>query len=366
MRSGSDKARVLLVATTAEAMAALSEALARAAIAQDAEVETDVDRALARIVSDGYELVIVDHDLPGIGGIPLIAAARERGATAPLVLFCRAPDEDVERAAIDAGVTEVLYGDDLDRSRLIRRIRLAVRIGRADAEAAQMLSQAQQAAAARDELLAIVSHDLRSPLNAIVLACDALDGDVSDTERRRYVAAIRRSGQRAERLLRDLLDVSKIESGKIRLERRAVSARAILEQARSDHEILARDAGSPLQVEITAEPGQILADRDRILQVLANLVSNALKHAAGAPIVLQARGAPNAVELEVADRGPGIAAEALPNIFDRFWQGRTRRRGGGGLGLTIAKGIIDAHAGTITVDSQLGQGTRFVIRLPRP
>jgi two-component system, OmpR family, sensor histidine kinase BaeS len=100
--------------------------------------------------------------------------------------------------------------------------------------------------------------------------------------------------------------------------------------------------------------------------VLANLVGNSIKHAAGAAITLEARGDDDGVELTVGDSGPGIAAEALPHVFDRFWQGRSRRRGGAGLGLTIARGIVLAHGGDIAVASEVGQGTRFTVRLPRP
>src|SRR5262249_30682403 len=150
-------------------------------------------------------------------------------------------------------------------------------------------------------------------------------------DRKKYVAAIRRASVRAERLLRDLLEVSRIESGALRLERRAISAKALLEQTRSDHEIQARDAGAKITVAVDRDPGAIFVDRDRVLQVLANLVGNALKHAPGATITLGARADGDGVELAVSDLGPGIAPDHLPHVFDRFWQGRARRRGGAGL-----------------------------------
>ena len=103
-----------------------------------------------------------------------------------------------------------------------------------------------------------------------------------------------------------------------------------------------------------------------MLQVLANLVGNSLKHAAGSAITLEARSDADGVELVVSDSGPGINPEQLPHVFDRFWQGRTRRRGGAGLGLTIARGIVEAHGGAIAVTSEVGRGTRFTVKLPRP
>jgi signal transduction histidine kinase len=354
----------LVVATDDDGRASLRKSIARAGLGK-VEAEGDADRALGRAASDGFDAVIVDR-LRGRTAVDLATAMRGRGVTAAILLVVTDDDAELERAALEAGVTDVLTAADLAAPRLAHRLRSAVRSGRADADAAQMLERAQGAAAARDELLSIVSHDLRSPLNAIVLACDALDADITENERKRYVAAVRRAGQRAERLLRDLLDVSRIESGGLKLEQRALSVKSLLEQIRGDHELQARDANSTVTLEIPDDAGQVFADRDRVLQVLANLVGNALKHAPGSPVTIGATSVPEGVELWVADKGPGITPDALPHVFDRFWQGRTRRRGGAGLGLTIARGIVAAHSGQIRADSEVGQGTRFTVRLPRP
>ncbi len=359
----SDSPRILLIMAAEDDRVALRRLLDRAGIGGDVSEEADPDRALARS-SEPFDCILVEHR-PRATGTELLRAMRERGVKAPILLLLERLDEEVERDAADAGASDFLVREELSATRLGCRIRQLVRIGHAEAETAEMLAKAQGAAAARDQLLAIVSHDLRSPLNAIVLACDALETDPGESDRRRYIAAIRRAGQRAERLLRDLLDVSRIESGALRLERRAVSARSILDQTRLDHEILARDAGSQILVDADADPGQVFADRDRVLQVLANLVGNALKHAAGSQIRLGAHAVDGVIEISVADQGPGIVADALPHVFDRFWQGR-KRRGGAGLGLAIAKGIVEAHGGAIEVWSEVGKGTRFAVRLPRP
>jgi signal transduction histidine kinase len=362
----SEVQRTLIVAHGADERAVLRRALERGGPSWVVLDEGDPDRALVRATTEAFDCVIIEHR-PVTTGVELVRAIRERAPNLPLLLVAGALDEELERAVVEAGATDVISHDDASPTRLARRVRAAVRIGRVDAEQARMLAEAQAAAAARDDLLAVVSHDLRSPLNAIVLACDALEGIHGDApDQRRYIGAIRRASQRAERLLRDLLDVARIESGGLRLECRPVSAKAILDQTRSDHEIVARDAGAQLVVDITADPGQVFADRDRILQVLANLVGNSIKHAAGAPIRLEARADADGVELVVADRGPGIVPDQLPHIFYRFWQGRSKRRGGAGLGLTIAKGIVEAHGGQIEVTSEVGQGTRFTVRLPRP
>jgi signal transduction histidine kinase len=348
--------RMLIVAGVDAESDLLRRAVERAGFTA-IEEEVDPDRALTRATTERWAWVVVAwHPL----AVDLISAIHERTPAVSVVLIGDKLDEEVERAAFNAGAAEILSRDDLGPSRLQRRLRSAAATARAVAEA-------KAGAAARDDLLAVVSHDLRSPLNAIVLACDALEGTIApDEPNRRYVKAIRRASTRAERLLRDLLDVSRIECGGLQLECRPVSARGILDQTRADHEILARDAGSNIVVEVDGDPGAVFADRDRILQVLANLVGNSLKHAAGTPIVLAARDDGEGIELAVADRGPGIVPDALPHVFDRFWQGRARRRGGAGLGLTIAKGIVEAHGGAIAVNSEVGKGTRFSVKLPRP
>jgi signal transduction histidine kinase len=355
-----DLGRVLLV-TRPEERATLAGAFARAGVAAD--VELDPDRALARALDGSCALVVAGLAVPT--SIELTRAVRGRGGALPILLAADGLDDELAAAARDAGVTDVLERADHAPARLAMRVNAALCAGRTVAEAAATVARARAAAAARDELLAIVSHDLRSPLNAIVLACDALEVDLGESERKRYVAAVRRAGQRAERLLRDLLDVSRLDSGGLNLERRPVTARAILEQTRADHELIARDAGSPITIELTGDPGQLHADRDRLLQVMANLVGNALRHAPGAPITLAARGTADAVELSVADQGPGIQPDALAHVFERFWHGRSRRRTGARLGLAIARGIVEAHGGTITATSEVGHGARFTLRIPR-
>jgi signal transduction histidine kinase len=344
--------RTLVIAPTAEERAHFQGVLARGGHSE-AEDGGDLDLAVSRCSTEVWGCVLVAHGEPG--AMDLVRAVRERAPHVPILVVASKLDERLEGALVDAGATDVIAREECHPTRLGRRVRTAARIGDAAA-----------AAAKRDELLSIVAHDLRSPLNAIVLACDALDSVMKEGDGNRYVAAIRRAGTRADRLLRDLLDVAKIEGGGLKLDRRHVTVRALLDQARADHEHAAREASSQLVVEVAGDPGQVMADRDRTNQVLAILVGNALKHAAGTTVRLEARGDGDQVVIAISDEGPGIPADALPRVFDRGFQGKTGRRGGAGLGLTIARGIVEAHGGTIEVTSELGKGTRFTVRLPKP
>jgi PAS domain S-box-containing protein len=216
---------------------------------------------------------------------------------------------------------------------------------------------------AQDEMLAIVSHDLRGPISAIGLACDGLSGELPLDERQQCLAAIRRAVARSERLIDDLLRVTHIESGRLKLELGRFDLGELVRLVCRDHGPAATAARSALTVVVPASPAAIVGDRDRLHQVLSNLIGNALIHARGAAVEVMVVARPDDVVITVEDRGPGIPADVLPFVFERYRQG-ARRRGGAGLGLAIVKGLVEAHGGTTTVTSQPGAGARFEIVLP--
>lgn len=225
---------------------------------------------------------------------------------------------------------------------------------------------AERAAQARENLLAIVSHDLRGPLSAIGVAIDGLkDDDVEPQMRDRCVGAVQRSVARADRLIRDLLMAHQLEVGRLQLAPATVDVAALLDAVRRDHELVASQAGA--RIEITVDPGaeRVVGDRDRLSQALANFVGNALRHARGTPTIeLGAHLRPDgALALTVRDHGPGVSVEALPHVFDRYWQGR-ERRGGAGLGLAIARGIARIHGGDAVVANPPDGGAEFALVLP--
>jgi len=202
---------------------------------------------------------------------------------------------------------------------------------------------------------------LRGPLHAISLASEALREDATD-DAKRYLSAIDRAGSRAERLISDLLDASAIENGKLSLNVGRVNLASVVKQTAADFELLAVEAKSKITSKVPDEPVYVQADRDRLLQALANLVGNALKHARGTPIeITLERRTPHAV-IAVSDRGPGIPPAEIPHVFDRYWSGRARK-GGAGLGLAIAKGIAEAHGGLLQAFSRPGEGARFELSL---
>lgn len=231
---------------------------------------------------------------------------------------------------------------------------------------ARLYQEVQHAVRARDEVLARVSHDLRNPLNAIAIAAESmLHLEPSPEQRQRYVGAIRRGVERSDRLINNLLIASKIEADKLTLELSRQSVGKLLAQSVRDHEMVAEKRRVALTTEVPADLPKVRVDPTRILQVLDNLVSNALRFTeAGGRVELRAELAEGAVVIAVSDTGAGIPAEDLPQIFNRYWQANQQSRTGTGLGLYIARGIIDAHGGTISVASERGVGTTMRFTLP--
>lgn len=457
--------------------------LGAAGIASIIDELPDGHDVVARVLENRYDCIVLDHFLPTENGFDVIERIRAAGIETP-ILCVAGQDEDVGAALVAAGATDFLPKSDLSPSRLARRLRYALRLGRAERQANRIRAEldahrrllnavvsqlptgvavvdarleqvlivnqraeqvladngkelvrpdavglaaqarkcmadafaagttttcdqtasagerlfrvsaspvldgagavtagvivldditeetrartaSERAAFSQKQVLAIVSHDLRGPLSAINVALDGLGDDtVVGSDRQRYVASVQRSVERANRLIKDLLTADQIEAGNLRVERQPVQIKSLLEQAARDHELVAKQAG--MSISTVVEPGasQILADREHLLQALANLITNSLRHARGSgPIELTARAADAQVELVVRDHGPGIPEAAWPHIFDRYWQGRVRR-GGAGLGLSIVRGIAQSHGGEVAVTSTDGGGATFVMTMP--
>jgi PAS domain S-box-containing protein len=253
------------------------------------------------------------------------------------------------------------YGpSDLEMAQhLARRAALAI-------DNARLYAEAQQAIRARDDVLAILAHDLRNPLHAIGLASSLISSPGAPPERLgAHAAAIARSARRMGRLVRDLLDSSRIESGRLPLERRPVGANALLATAASAIRGAAAEKGVEVEVAPGADALRVDCDPERAVQVLTNLLDNGLAATArGGRVVISAAEAGAQVRFTVSDSGCGIAPDHQPRIFDRYWTSRESRTGTG-LGLAIAKGIVEAHGGRIWVESRAGHGATFHFTLPK-
>ncbi len=250
---------------------------------------------------------------------------------------------------------------------------LAEELGRRAAVAidnARLFHEAQEAVRARDEVMAIVSHDLRNPLSAILMHTHYLQAILPRDllEPHEVLARVQRSGNRMERLIADLLDMARLDAGELRLVRRRWPLSSLVAEV--------SDAFAPLlekkSLHLDPLPSDVVlpdleCDRERILQVLSNLLDNAIKYSpVGGAITMQIHPQDGEVQLAITDCGPGIAEADLPRLFDRFWRSPTAAQPGSGLGLYIAKRVVDHHGGRIWATSRLGRGSTFHIALPAP
>jgi signal transduction histidine kinase len=234
---------------------------------------------------------------------------------------------------------------------------------------AVLYREAQAAVQARDDMLSVVSHDLGNPLSAIRIGTSLLLRGIPPEERERggwfHLESIRQSAEQMERLINDLLEVKRLEAGKVKLERRATAVEPLLRTVHSTFSELAGQRGIELYCHAPELLPPVLADRQRVTQVLSNLVGNALKFTpAGGRIDIDAVNGTGDVVFRVADTGAGIAREHVAHVFERFWQSRREGKQGLGLGLAICKGIVEAHGGRIWVESELGAGTTVGFTLP--
>ncbi|MCY1058874.1 PAS domain S-box protein [Nannocystis sp. SCPEA4] len=225
---------------------------------------------------------------------------------------------------------------------------------------------AERATRQRDEMLAVVAHDLRNFISTILLSVARLERPtLAEDERGRRVSVIKRSAEATERLIRDLLDVSRIEAGTLAIERAPVEFAALFRGVVELMQPRATELGVALDYAIADGELTVSGDRSRLMQVLLNLLDNALKFTpAEGRVSLRARRVAGEVEVTVEDTGQGIEAEVLPHIFDRYWQVHRTSRAGAGLGLAIAKGIVQAHGGQIWAESAPGRGTALRFTVP--
>jgi signal transduction histidine kinase len=229
-------------------------------------------------------------------------------------------------------------------------------------------ARSKRAVSGRDDFLAVVSHELRNPLSAIALGAQTLvDATVPGRDTTAIGEDIQIACAQMRRLVDDLLDGVSIEAGSLRVITARVDARRVLHDALAANALMLRRHGVVVTVDEPLDPLPARCDHARLMQVFANLFSNAVKFTpAGGRISVNVASADAAVLFAVADSGDGIPAGDLPQIFDRFWQGEARDRRGLGLGLYICKGIVEAHGGRIWACSEVGVGSTFFFTVPLP
>jgi signal transduction histidine kinase len=335
---------------------------------------------LGRVLGDRFDVCLLDFRLGARTGLDLLREIRQGdGAPAvltPIILMTGQGDQEIDLEAMRSGAADYLVKGEISAAGLERSIRYAVQHRRIEQERLRLVREqearflAEAANRAKDEFLAMVSHELRTPLNAMLGWVTLLNsGKLDKDAQARALEVIERNARAQAQLIDDLLDIARVVSGNLRLELRPVDLVQVVEKAleamhpAAEAKSIAVTSGLDRPVEMAA------GDPDRLQQVVSNLLSNAVKFTPeGGSVEVRLRRQGSEAWITVRDSGPGISPAFLPHVFERFRQGEEgpgRRQGGLGLGLAIARHLVERHGGTIRVESPgEGQGTTFTVCLP--
>jgi signal transduction histidine kinase len=353
--------RILLLLDQAENQHLLRDELAQHYEIVEGSGDTDLEL--------DFDLCVVDgRSLDRLWERVRQRKAREQPIFLPVLLVTSRPGVKMITRHVWRSIDELIITP-IEKAELWARIQILLRARALSLSLRTRAEDAEQAARTRDEVLAIVSHDLRNPLN-LILTCGVLlqqTADPTDARDRERIAMIQRAAEHMHRLIQDLLDTATVHAGGLSVAAAPVPAAPLIREACALSEHAAAMKSITLGYEIDPDLPPVIADSDRILQVFGNLIGNALKFTShGGTVTLKAEPTGEVVRFAIVDNGSGIEGADLPYIFDRFWQAANKGVGGAGLGLglAIARSIIVAHGGEIGVESQPGQGSTFYFTLP--
>lgn len=363
--------RALVIEHNTDDAAALRRQFSQAGALVEVRRADCLEGAFESITTEKPDVVLLDLDLPDCQPTDSVRSILKKAPHIPVVVLTRNEDEELAVRAVKDGAQDFLFKDGLDIKNLLRSMKYAVQ--RQELLLALHQSREQQLRL-KDELLSHVSHELRSPLTCIhQFATILLDGlsDPLTPEQHEYVDIILKGANQLRAMIDDLLEAASIEAGKLKLELRCVILPEIISQVVEMFRATAASKGIVISAELSHSPMLLHADPKRVLQVLLNLVDNALKFTRpGGHVAITARPYKydeNFSVISVKDDGCGIRDEALSFVFDRLFQDELRRRQprkGLGLGLAICKELVSKHGGKIWVESEAGKGSEFSFTMP--
>jgi signal transduction histidine kinase len=328
----------------------------------EVSVAQRLGEGLERIRESGADLVLLDLSLPDSTGLETFDAVHAAAPSTPVVVLSGLADEDVAITAVNHGAQDYLVKGQVDGGAILRSMRYAIERQRLEAARADLERQ-------RDEFFSSVSHDLRTPVAAIKAAIGVVLANEPANmppPLHRLLGNIDLAADELTRLIEDLLEVARLQSGRVELWRSEVDLRDVVARAARAMEPLLAQRAQALHVAQPTDPVHAQVDGERLGRVLRNLLTNAHKygHDNGRISVLVGQH-PHEVHISVTDDGPGIPEEDLDRIFERFYRVRGSNAVGTGLGLAIARGLVELHGGTLSVESAPGAGSTFTVSLPR-
>lgn len=346
----------------------LLEDISQACVLDWASTYEEGQRLLAE---DRHDLCLMDYKLGARDGIELLKFSNQLGFSGPVILLTGMHQIEIDRQALRAGAVDYLVKSNLSAEQLARSIRYALARRDVERERVERL-KAEAENRSKSEFLAHLSHELRTPLSAILGFTELLLNKHNDSESASHLRIVHRNGRHLLGLLNDILDLSKIEAGKLELEKQPISLSAFITDIYFLMQGAAADKNLQLRVETPHPlPIAITSDQMRLRQILLNLMGNAIKFTREGSVVLKIdlieRKGKQFIWFCVQDSGIGICAETLKVIFEPFVQSKNAQlhpRAGTGLGLTISKQLVERLGGDIQVSSEVGIGSQFSFALP--
>ena len=345
---------------------------------------TNVDEALGHVRGGRVDLVVLDYQLHGqVTGLAVYETLKAEGFDVPAIMVTGFSDERKAINALRAGFRDVIPKIEgylellpLSAGRVLRQMRAERQLAESEAlrqseeRLRAALERAEEASRAKDQFLAILSHELRTPLTPVLAGIQLLEDEPNlPPDALEYVRLIRRNVELEARIIDDLLDLTRIIRGKVELQRRHLDAHDALRHVLADCGGDFDAKHIALRVDLMATQSHVDADPARLQQVLWNLLKNASKFTPdGGRVDVRTADTAGGLMLTVTDTGVGIEPAIIPTLFEPFEQGGreiTRRYGGLGLGLSISRGLVERHGGTLTAASPgPGQGATFTLTLP--
>ena len=344
--------------------------LKRAGLETEITEAADYEEAKEKMSNNLFDCVLIDYLLPDRDGLTLVREIRQQGVKIPLIILTGHGDEEIAVDMMKAGASDYLSKFRLTPSRLNQAMQNALRIYEAEQEAAIAKQEKEHLAKQKEDFIARMTHDLRTPLvsanHILELFKEGLYGEITP-EMSRVIQVIIRSNKNLLEMVSNLLEVYFHENGEKKLNFTKFKIIDLLEEVFQELAPLAREKG--LELSLNAEnTGEIFLNGDvlELRRVFSNLISNGIKFTEQGYVkihLIPATEEDAFVTIVIEDTGIGIAAEELPRIFDRLYSGSVETSTSG-LGLYLSRRIIDAHGGTISVTSELERGSSFSVRLP--
>ena len=341
------------------------------------------DNILRKVEETPFDAILLSYDLPGSNGLELLSDLQYKDLRGPVIMMADKGDEEFATQAMREGAYDYVIRDKgfekglplvvhnaLNAFRAAKeRERLQKEIAAKKVELEAANRKLKELDRIKSDFVANVAHEFRTPLTIIKGNIDLVIkgglGGVSP-EQAEMLGGATKVANRLSRLVNDLLDISKIESGKMQLQKEKININKIIEENLSAFDKMIKDKKQIIHTELAKDMYEINADLDKVTQVFVNLLSNAIKYSRdGGQITVKTLNLEKEIMVEVADTGEGIAAENLDAVFDKFTRVTAEKKEGTGLGLPIAKDIVVLHKGRMWVKSDLGKGSQFYFTLPK-